>query len=88
MRTTLRQQLHMHTANGSNINSGDSIVAAPPNNRMQRGGLYKVLGRGQMNAVLKQVPRARVPTLLWPRADAGRSATSASRCFSGVNASF
>jgi hypothetical protein len=39
---------------------------------MQRGGLYKVLGRGRVIAVHEQVLRARVPALLWPRADAGR----------------
>jgi hypothetical protein len=45
---------------------------APPNNRMQRGGMDKVLRRGRDNSPRKIFMRARVRETLCPRADAGR----------------
>jgi hypothetical protein len=61
----------------STINEVISDLCVPSNNRMQRGGLYKVLGRGRMIAVLEQVRSARVLSAQWPRADAGRWAALA-----------
>jgi hypothetical protein len=46
-----------------------------PNNRMQRGGMDKVLRRGLDSSPRKIFMRARVREALCPRADAGRWAT-------------
>jgi hypothetical protein len=52
-----------------------SMEHRSPNNRMQRGGLDKVLRRGLDSSPRKIFMRARVREALCPRADAGRSAT-------------
>jgi hypothetical protein len=46
-----------------------------PNNRMQRTGMHKVLGRGRDASARKIFMLARVPTGRRAGADAGRSAT-------------
>jgi hypothetical protein len=41
--------------------NGDSVVlAAPPNQALQRSGTHKVLGRGRSGLAVEQVMRARV----------------------------
>jgi hypothetical protein len=50
-------------------------MIAPPNNRMQRGGMDKVLRRGRDSSVRKIFTSARVREALCQRADAGRWAS-------------
>jgi hypothetical protein len=55
------------------------------NNRMQRSGSDKVLGRGRVSAVPEQVTSARVLNGLRAVADADRSATQTRRAKSDTS---
>jgi len=61
----------------SRMNTKKSFTSGmmSPNNRMQRSGMHKVLGRGRGHAVVEQVTSARVLERTRPVADAGRWAT-------------
>jgi hypothetical protein len=52
-------------------------VVPSPNNRMERGGMNKLLGRGRPAVVPKQVSRARVPQGQRAARSCERSATAA-----------
>jgi hypothetical protein len=53
-----------------------SLEHVPPNNRMQRAEMHKVLGRGRPASCAYQPYRARVLTGQPAGADAGRYVTS------------
>jgi hypothetical protein len=52
--------------------SKNLLDVVPPNKRMQRAGMHKVLGRGRPSLVSRQTPRARVLKGQFAGADVNR----------------
>jgi hypothetical protein len=65
--------------------SCEYIQLMSPNNRMQRGGMDKVLRRGQDSIARKIFTSARVREALCPRADANVGRACPARSSEGAN---